>query len=676
MKLIRLLSGSLESEAAEGDSETQIDRKAMLVYAGAFDSMDGPVEITDEHIDLLAKTHNSTLSKIKRMASGDVPAKFYPPIQLDHSTSATMTVGRLRGDLHVGAHPTADGDKKALFGTVRFLGKENVERVKDGRWTHLSIGADLDSGKLNELSVTPFPAAPDASLLAAKKAEVIPGDTVKYEAIKAKIKTLKEQLGDMDAMNASGRQKFEIEMEIAQMECELERCEGKRMASTEMPGKPDEALWQKAKDAYEQASKTETIDDKWAFIMGWYKKNGGKLAAMAAEHPVTHPADHVSPFKVGDKVRSKVDAMAGMIPKGSVSEVQVVGDGNHMAKRYLRVQGGDIPRGYVYHEDHLECHMDDPQKLSKECTMDKEKLKKHLVEHHKMSSDDAEKTLGEMDDEKKSKLAAEVDEHEKKMAADKEAEEKKLSDSENEAEDHLASDEEKKEEEKKLAAAKAQFVTLAKDFRKSQGDVQLSARKMKIQTRLMGLRSAARITPAEMKKIDIAKLATANDVTVEAVFKSYEDREPVIPVGVYGSSKAVDIARLTKQAEMKNLTAETIANMPSLKKAMEGKHLAEGGVVEGPAPAPVHAEEAPHKDIHAAYDHLRRLVEEGKHEEALEHLKKHMAYAAHYAAQDAAPVGPEHMEGVEKGMASMQKQFDGMLKLMSTIGQIEENDLQ
>ncbi len=166
--LVRLKeSGSIDpTEKADGDSEISIDRRAMLVYAGTFESMDGEVIVEPEHIKSLVKNHNSVLSKVKRLASGTVHLKHYPPIQLDHSTSARDTVGRLVGDLSVEDHETPDGKKvPAVFGMVRFLGKENVERVNDGRWTHLSIGADFEKGTVSELSVTPFPAAKQASLL-------------------------------------------------------------------------------------------------------------------------------------------------------------------------------------------------------------------------------------------------------------------------------------------------------------------------------------------------------------------------------------------------------------------------------------------------------------------------------------------------------------------------------
>jgi hypothetical protein len=168
MRLVKLSVGHF-SEGETVEAEGHIDKPVMLVYSGKFQSMDGEVEITDEHIEKLAQNHNSFLSKFKRLAGGEIPAKAQPPIQLDHSPSATMTVGRLIGELTAGDYDDDGVKKRALFGKLRVLGKENVEKVKDGRWTHVSIGADLDDGKLNELSITPFPAAPNASLLSKGK---------------------------------------------------------------------------------------------------------------------------------------------------------------------------------------------------------------------------------------------------------------------------------------------------------------------------------------------------------------------------------------------------------------------------------------------------------------------------------------------------------------------------
>lgn len=167
-------SGCLLAGKREGDTPVLIERRAMLVYAGEFDSMDGKVKMKPEHLKKLVENHNKRLET--RLAAGQAEEDYsqYPPLQLDHSTSARDTVGRLMGALELGEHTTADGKKvPAVYATrLRFLGKENVEPATDGRWTHLSIGADLEKGELTELTVTPFPAAADAKML--KKGEAMP----------------------------------------------------------------------------------------------------------------------------------------------------------------------------------------------------------------------------------------------------------------------------------------------------------------------------------------------------------------------------------------------------------------------------------------------------------------------------------------------------------------------
>src|SRR3990172_904024 len=173
-KYIKLTVGSFDGEETLNQDKGYLDKPVMLVYCGKFESMDGPVEIKDEDIDNLASNHNSFLSKLSRLATGELPLKHAPPIQLDHSTSARDTVGRLVGDLKIGEHTLEDGSKvKSLLGTARILGRDNIERVQDGRWAHVSMGADLETHKLTELTITPFPAAGEASLLSRKKTEII-----------------------------------------------------------------------------------------------------------------------------------------------------------------------------------------------------------------------------------------------------------------------------------------------------------------------------------------------------------------------------------------------------------------------------------------------------------------------------------------------------------------------
>jgi hypothetical protein len=384
---INLASGNIGLEAG---TTNQTDKRALLVYAGVFKSMDGEVEITPAHIEVLIANHNAKLA-----ALGDtVRMADYPPIQLDHSTSAKDTVGRLIGPLELGTH----NGVVALFGNVRILGLENWEKVADGRWTHLSIGADLDLGELQELTITPFPAAKNACLLSAKGAV----------SMAKKVKRLMEN---------------------------------------------------------EKISEDEAKE---------------KLSKMTDEEKTKLGAD----------------------------------------------------------EDE-----DDKTKLSKD-----------------KDADDKAKLAAE-EDEKKAKLAAEHEEKETKEKEEKEKEAAKLSAKKLE-------DEEKDAEEKKKAIAsdegKAKLSAALKGFQSQAGNVRLALRAANIQSRFARLRSCAKVSPAELKKMDFVKLASSNNETLEAVLKTYEDREPVIHVGQYGSLKATSASQIAKEVKLSSLEAETRANMSSV----------------------------------------------------------------------------------------------------------------
>ncbi len=147
-----------------------MEKRALFVYEGDFQSMDGLVTVTKKQLRSIVDNHNSILAKVKRLVTGDIPAQHCQPLQLDHSTSAQVTVGRIHGPLEYVEGYDVDGMgmlRAGILGTVRVLGADNIEKVTDGRWCHLSIGADLDDkyGKLNELSITPFPAAANAHML-------------------------------------------------------------------------------------------------------------------------------------------------------------------------------------------------------------------------------------------------------------------------------------------------------------------------------------------------------------------------------------------------------------------------------------------------------------------------------------------------------------------------------
>jgi hypothetical protein len=363
---VSLASGNIGLEAS---STNQTDKRALLVYAGTFKSMDGDVEITPAHIEVLIANHNAKLEKLGE----NVRMADYPPIQLDHSTSAKDTVGRLVGALELGTHEGL----VALYGHVRILGQENWEKVADGRWTHLSIGADLETGELQELTITPFPAAKNACLLS---------------------------------------QKGEVRM-----------------------------------------------SKKLKFLM---------------------ENDKISEDEAKEKLATMTD--------------------------------------------------EEKKELSAKCSDDED-------------SDDA-KLSADKDEDDKAKLAAEEKEK-AELAAKK-----------------LAEDEEKEKEDKeKKTEAKAKMSAALKSFQDKAATMRLSMRTANLQSKFARLKASAKVTPAELKKMDFVKLAAANDETINAVLKTYEDREPVIHTGQFGSFKATNVSEIAKEVKFSNLENETRQNMALLR---------------------------------------------------------------------------------------------------------------
>ncbi len=498
-----------------------LEKRALICYAGDFMSMDGAVKVTEAHLRKVEKEHNSLLLSAARLVGGaEVPLKYCPPLQVDHSTSAHNTVGRLVGKVETAPHILQDGTVTlGLFGHVRVLGADNVEKVSDGRWIHLSIGADFEEGKISELTITPFPAAGEASLLS--KHNALKGDSNMFKKLMAFLTSAKKL---------------------------------------------------SAKDAEE------------------------KLSKMSEEEKV--------------KMSAEAD------------------------------------------EDEKSKH---------------ERLKAHLKKCKKMSDDDAVKHLAECKEEDKAKLSAEADEDE---AKEKEA---KLAAEEDEKKRELAAkklkeDEGKTEDEKKLSAARENLTRLSTDFRASTQHAMLAAKKGKISVRLSKLKAECKITPAEIKKIDLTKLSAENDATIDAVLDSYKDREPVLMTGVMGTHKAEDLSKFAKQVRMSKLEAETRANMPMKNKELQATAAKNGVKLSGTMPKTeltVEPAELDQASYLAEYGEVCKLMDEGKAEEAKVRLKKWMGRAP--TGNETGPETETHMNELADSVKKMQTQFESYIELSGQI---------
>jgi len=601
--ITRLLSGEFEGDSKALEGAATLDKKCMLVYCGDFDSMDGPVKIKAEDIQKLSDNHNTALKKLGRLAEGVTPMKFSPPIQLDHSTSAKDTVGRLVGDLEVGEHQLEDGSKvPALFGTARILGKDNVEKVSDGRWTHLSIGADLENHTISELTITPFPAAAEASMMSKMAGEIVKKD--KHKGILILIK--KEKKNGKDVYCAYDEDSEKITPDHSSIKEALADAKG-------------------------------YIDENDPIEMS--KKRLAEYEVLNRDNDIAYVVEANSMDDAIKKVRAKIQK------DGSYRDIsrEVRGpDG-----KTIKLKQGEEKMDYKTMKDAMDLYA---------------KARQHLMDEKKMADKEADEELNKMADEDVKKMASEQDEKLKKLAAEKEEEEKKL-----------AADEEVKE--KTLSSLKAQgpaLTKLAAAFKQTNEKVRLAAKISKMSIRLSKLKADAKISPAEMKKIDLTALALKDDKTIDAVLGTYEQRESLVPVGLYGTTKALTAAQLHKHLKKSNISRlqlETELNMPSKREAALKKLAA---MEDAEKEVNVHIDNVPQgehdvgmADYDMAYDQMKKLMDEGKHEEAKAHMSNYMKKLTEDKMAADMPVenASEQMSALAEEVKKMQTGFVDFVKM-------------
>lgn len=509
----------VDSPVVAGDT---LDKRVLLCYPGLFASMDGPVEVTEDNITGLCSNYNSLMQRALRLATGEIHLKECAPVQTDHSASATNTVGRLTGPLETASIEIPDeGMKLGLFGTLRFIGHENCQRVRDGRWTHVSLGADLDTNKINEISITPFPAAAHAALLS-RGVTMAEGEKKQYR-------------------------------DMTDAELELERA---NVTAIMTP-----ILTQKGPDD-EMCKMLQTQLDQMQAEFTRRGEEAAKLSAASDDKP-----------KDGDK-DEKDDK-------------------------------------------------DDKAKLAED--------------------EDEEKKEG---DSKEESTEA-VDPIEKKKAAEL------------------------------TATRKQSFIALAKGIKGTQASLKLEERKANISVRLSNLRMAAKITPAEQKKIDVVRLASSNDATIDAVLKSYEAREPVIMTGVFSDTRAPEIASLAKDAKkarLSKLEDEAREHMQSVKKtgSRSAKFTTQPDTTQTKQKDAALSEAAAHTgDIHLDLTDCIRLMEDGDYESALSKIRA----CAQYMAQVKMSGSEYTLSAMTSEIEKLRRQSSELMKLTAESLQVSESEL-
>lgn len=485
-------TGSFYGQEQETASN-RLEKQAMFVYEGKFDSASGEVEITKPILEKLAQNHNLALAKLSQ--AGVIEMRNCPPLQVDHSTSGWDTVGRVVGQLSIGEFE----GKTALLGKILVLGAENVDRVKDGRWTHLSIGADLDAGKLNELTITPFPAAPNASILK----------------------------------------------------------------------------------------------------------------------------------KFHDKYLSKGDH--GM-----------------------------------------------------------DELKKHLMEAEKMSEKDADEKLSKMTDDEKKELSEKLPK-DKPTPTDELSEEKPKDDDDDKKDkkkDELSEEKDESEkdvkpkepkEDKKLAAAKKKFAKLSVGFKKTAQKVQLESKRVQLSSRLSALTTKGKMTPAEIKSLDLDKLSALPDDAVDYMFEVFNKRLPVVAMGQFGIIDGEEIGKVAEGSDDDKYITEMSESMSFsktiLNKVVTGGKAELSGkkkstlarLMEGDDGNDTVSQLPPKTTDQLA--HLKLLMEADRDHDAMTHLCKMMDYhAAKEAGENEEPARVpmaemSQLSALDKNVEELQNNFNVLVEL-------------
>lgn len=145
-----------------------IDVKTLILYPYYVeaDANGNSFNITKEDVKAIHDKYNKTVkfkwNKLQKLGK-DVPLKHVETVAnlLDHDPKAMNIVGRVIGELEL----IEKGEEPYLFSTIRVKGKDNVDRVKDGRFSQVSIGFDPMSHELIEISWVVNGAIPGAQAI-------------------------------------------------------------------------------------------------------------------------------------------------------------------------------------------------------------------------------------------------------------------------------------------------------------------------------------------------------------------------------------------------------------------------------------------------------------------------------------------------------------------------------
>lgn len=167
--MIQLSLPAQDTSWGEVNSNT-IDVKALILYPYYVeaDARGNSFDIKKEDVYALHDNYNAKVkSKWQRLLKmgKTIPLRYVEHAAniLDHDPRANNIVGHVIGELEI----VEKDEVPYLFATLRVKGKENVERVKDKRFSQVSIGISFKPHMLNEISWVVAAAIPEAGAIMA-----------------------------------------------------------------------------------------------------------------------------------------------------------------------------------------------------------------------------------------------------------------------------------------------------------------------------------------------------------------------------------------------------------------------------------------------------------------------------------------------------------------------------
>lgn len=649
---VKLRTGSFESgelpAATTSSGGATLDKRCLLVYCGTFDSMDGEVTIKPDHLKHLAATHNAQLTQTANalgLSVDELPYKSYPPLQLDHSTSAHDTVGRVVGVIEIGSYELKDGTKvPALYGKARVLGSENVVKVEDGRWTNLSIGADLEAGTLSELTITPFPAAPEASMLSRLASHLV-----------AVVRG--EKGGHVQVHKDEMTQKFQNHI-VSGDHSHLEKS-------------PEFETQEEAMKAAHHAVKK-------------LSKGVVMAASVKIEKYLPTPND-LPKFKYTISMDGRVVYESKAYDREDEAKSdsekaleRVKTDSSPDFSKMSKLSAG-MPEGESKMHEHLKAHLKHlgvADEKHEDCL---KKMHAHLMATHKLSEEAAHEHMSHMTSEHWDKYAKDM--NEMSAAAGPAVEKMPASGSTMDME-HAEDKMPHSDPHANMSANRDRILKLAKGFNETIGKVNLAHARTRLSSKLSFYKTTAQLTPAELKRFDIVKLSAKPSEFVEGMFYALNKMDAKVFVGLNGTSKASELSTLSaeykKKVRMSKLEEEVRKNMSSVADKPGEDPMAPPA---GHPPAPkekMSGEENEHTDMaekesegfhmssDEGYEHMKKLMAEGKDDEAKEHFKKMMS-SKHLAGEEVQPAA--HEEAHEE-MKKLHAHFNELIKLTGISGEL------